>query len=103
MKRIVLFLVTNLAVMLALGIIANLLCAVLGTSVAQLVGPEWANLLIFAFVYGMVGAFISLLLSKPMAKMACGARTIDGTEGESERWLVATVEDLARRAGVAMP
>ena len=103
MKRIVLFLVTNLAVMLTLGIVANLLCALLGTSVAELVGPEWANLLIFAFVYGLVGAFVSLLLSKPMAKMACGARTIDGSEGESERWLVATVEDLARRAGVDTP
>lgn len=103
MKRIVLFLATNLAVMLALGILANVLCVFLGTSVAQLVGPEWANLLIFAFVYGMVGAFISLLLSKPMAKLACHAQTIDGTEGDQERWLVATVEDLARRAGVAMP
>ena len=103
MKRIVLFLATNLAVMLALGIVANVLCAVLGTSVAELVGPEWANLLIFAFVYGIVGAFISLLLSKPIAKMSCGAQTIDGTEGERERWLVETVEDLARRAGIATP
>ena len=103
MKRIVLFLVTNIAVMLTLGIVANLLCAFLGTSVAEVVGPEWADLLIFAFVYGMLGAFISLLLSKPMAKMACGAKTIDGTEGEAERWLVQTVEDLARRAGVKTP
>ena len=103
MKRIFLFLVTNLAVMLALGIVANVLCIVLGTSVAELVGPEWADLLIFAFVYGLLGAFVSLLLSKPIAKMSCGARTIDGTEGEQERWLVATVEDLARRAGVATP
>ena len=103
MKRTLLFLVTNIAVMLTLGIVANLLCAFLGTSVAEVVGPEWANLLIFAFVYGMLGAFVSLLLSKPMAKMACGARTIDGSEGEAERWLVATVEDLARRANVKTP
>lgn len=103
MKRMFLFLVTNLAVMLALGIVANVLCIVLGTSVAELVGPEWADLLVFAFVYGLLGAFVSLLLSKPIAKMSCGARTIDGTEGEQERWLVATVEDLARRAGVATP
>lgn len=103
MKRIILFLVTNLAVLLTLGIVANVLCAVFGTTVAEFVGPEWASLLIFAFVYGMVGAFISLLLSKPLAKLSCGARTIDGSEGERERWLVATVEDLARRAGVKTP
>ena len=103
MKRIFLFLVTNIAVMLTLGVVANVLCAVLGTSVAELVGPEWADLLIFAFVYGMLGAFISLLFSKPIAKMSCGAKTIDGTEGEAERWLVATVEDLARQAGIRTP
>ena len=103
MKRILLFLVTNIAVMVTLTVVANLLCAFLGTSVAEVVGPEWAHLVIFAFVYGMLGAFISLLMSKPMAKMACGAQTIDGSEGEAERWLVATVEDLARRANVKTP
>lgn len=103
MKRILLFLVTNLAVMLTLGVVAHLLCAFLGTSVAELVGPEWSHLLIYALVYGLLGAFISLLMSKPLAKMACGARTIDGSEGEAERWLVQTVEDLARRAGVDTP
>ena len=51
----------------------------------------------------MLGSIISLLMSKPIAKMACGAQTINGTEGEAERWLVATVEDLARRAGVKTP
>ncbi len=104
MKRIVLFLVTNIAVLLTLGIVANLLCVFLyGTSVEQAIGPEWTVLLVYAFVYGMLGAFISLLLSKPIAKMSCGAKTIDGTEGEAERWLVATVEDLARQAGVKTP
>ena len=103
MKRIVLFLVTNIAVMFTLTVVANLLCAFLGTSVAEVVGPQWADLVIFAFVYGMLGAFISLLMSKPMAKFACGARTIDGSEGEAERWLVSTVEDLARRANVKTP
>ena len=103
MKRIFLFLVTNIAVMVTLTVVANLLCAFLGTSVAEVVGPEWADLVIFAFVYGMLGAFVSLLMSKPMAKFACGAQTIDGSEGEAERWLVATVEDLARRANVKMP
>ena len=104
MKRIFLFLVTNIAVLLTLGIVANLLCAFLyGTSVEQVIGPEWTVLLVYAFVYGMLGAFISLLFSKPIAKMSCGAKTIDGTEGEAERWLVATVEDLARQAGIKTP
>ena len=104
MKRIFLFLVTNIAVLVTLGIVANLLCAFLyGTSVEQVIGPEWTVLLVYAFVYGMLGAFISLLFSKPIAKMSCGAKTIDGTEGEAERWLVATVEDLARQAGIRTP
>jgi len=104
MKRVLLFLITNIAVLLTLGVVANVLCAVLyGSSIEQVIGPEWTSLLVFAFVYGMLGAFISLLLSKPMAKFSCGARTIDGSEGEAERWLVATVEDLARRAGVNTP
>ena len=103
MKRVLLFLFTNIAVMITLGIVANVLCALLGTSVAELVGQEYANIAIFAFVYGIVGAFISLLISKPMAKFACGAKTIDGSEGEAERWLVATVEDLTRRANLKTP
>lgn len=103
MKRILLFLITNLAVLFVLGIAANVLCALLGTTLEEFIGPEWASLLIFAFVYGVLGAFISLLMSKPIAKMSCGARTVDGSEGEAERWLVATVEDLARRAGVKTP
>ena len=104
MKRILLFLITNIAVLVTLGIVANVLCALLyGTSLEQAIGPEWTSLLVFAFVYGMLGAFISLLFSKPIAKFSCGARTIDGTEGEAERWLVQTVEDLARRANVKTP
>ena len=104
MKRIFLFLVTNIAVLVTLGIVANVLCTLLyGTSVEQAIGPEWTVLLVYAFVYGMLGAFISLLFSKPIAKMSCGAQTVDGSEGEAERWLVATVEDLARRANVKTP
>ena len=104
MKRIFLFLITNIAVLVTLGIVANVLCVLLyGTSVEQVIGPEWTVLLVYAFVYGMLGAFISLLFSKPIAKMSCGAKTIDGTEGEAERWLVATVEDLARQAGIKTP
>lgn len=103
MKRVLLFLITNIAVMIMLSIIANVACVLLGTTVAELIGPEWAHLAIFAFVYGMLGAVISLLISKPMAKFACGARVISGNEGSAERWLVDTVEDLARRANIKTP
>ena len=103
MKRIILFVLTNLAVMFTLGLVTNILCWFCGESVAEVVGPEWAELAILAFVYGFVGAFISLLLSKPIAKFACHAKVINGTEGEAERWLVTTVEDLARRANVKTP
>ena len=104
MKRIFLFLITNIAVMLTLGVVANLLCTyLLGTPIEQLVGPEWTIILVYAFIYGMLGAFISLLFSKQIAKMSCKAKTIDGSEGEAERWLVATVTDLAQRANIKTP
>ncbi|MBO7207544.1 MAG: M48 family metalloprotease [Kiritimatiellae bacterium] len=103
MKRVLLFLLTNIAVMITLGIVANLACAFLGTSLADIIGPEWSYLAIFAFVYGMLGAIISLLMSKPMAKFACGAKVVDGSEGPAERWLVDTVADLSRRANIKMP
>ena len=70
MKRLVLFLATNIAVLLVLGIVTNILCAVAGTSVAELIGHQYADLAIFAFVYGVIGAFISHLLSKPIAKFS---------------------------------
>ena len=103
MKRIFLFLVTNIAVLLTLVVVSQLLFAFFGADLEKQLGAEYADLLIFAVVYGFVGSIISLLLSKQMAKFACGAKTIDGSEGEAERWLVATVEDLARRANVRMP
>ena len=104
MKRIFLFLITNIAVLLTLGVVANLLCTyLLGTPIEQLVGPEWTIILVYAFIYGMLGAFISLLFSKQIAKMSCKAKTIDGSEGEAERWLIATVTDLAQRANIKTP
>ena len=104
MKRIFLFLITNIAVLLTLGVVANLLCTyLLGTPIEQLVGPEWTIILVYAFIYGMLGAFISLLFSKQIAKMSCKAKTIDGSEGEAERWLVATVTDLEQRANIKTP
>ena len=103
MKRVLLFLLTNIAVMITLSIVTNIACACLGTTVAEIIGPEWSYLAIFAFVFGMLGAVISLLMSKPMAKFACGAKVVDGSEGAAERWLVDTVGDLARRANIKTP
>ena len=103
MKRIFLFLLTNIAVLLTLTVVTHLLCAFLGTTVEQAIGPQWTGLVMMAFAYGCVGSLISLLLSKVMAKQSCGAKTVTGDEGPSERWLVDTVADLAARAGLKTP
>ncbi|MBR0056771.1 MAG: protease HtpX [Kiritimatiellae bacterium] len=105
MKRIFLFVATNLAILLAVSIVFNVLCAVLGLDPGILAeeGINYETLALYSLVFGMAGSVISLLLSKPMAKFSTGARVIDGTEGEAEAWLVATVADLANRAGVKCP
>jgi len=103
MKRIILFLITIIAVLIALGIVAHLACAFMGTTVSEVVGDQYGHLLIYAVVYGFLGSVISLLMSKTMAKASCGAKTIDGSEGEAERWLVETVRELADRANLKMP
>src|ERR1043166_548471 len=100
MKRIVLFLVTNLAVVLVLSIILR----VLGLDRAvQASGIDVPSLVVFSFVFGFVGAFISLLMSKSMAKWSTGAQVIATPRNEAEAWLVDTVRKLAQQAGVAMP
>ena len=100
MKRIVLFLATNIAVLLVLSVIVS----VLGLDrwlTAE--GLDFTSLLIFSAVIGFGGAIISLLISKWMAKMSTGARVIDGSEGTTEYWLVETVGKLAQKAGIVMP
>ena len=100
MKRIVLFLATNIAVLVVLSIILNVL------GVGQFLtaeGIDPVSLLVFSAVIGFGGSIISLLISKWMAKMSTGARVIDGTEGTTEFWLVSTVKKLADKAGVGMP
>ena len=100
MKRIVLFLVTNFAVMLVLSVVLNLL------GVDRFLNANGLNvgmLLVFSLVVGFGGSIISLLISKPMAKWSTGAKVIDGTEGPEERWLVNTVTKLAAKAGIGMP
>jgi heat shock protein HtpX len=100
MKRIVLFVLTNIAVLAVLTIVLRVFG--LDRVVAQegiAVGP----LLAFSAVVGFTGAIISLLLSKQMAKWSTGAQIIDGSESADHRWLVETVRGLAQKAGIGMP
>ena len=100
MKRIVLFLATNLAVMLVMSLVLSLLGVnrYLAGS-----GLNLGTLMAFSLVVGFTGAIFSLLISKPMAKWSTGARVIDAPSSSTELWLVDTVRRLAGRAGIAMP
>ena len=100
MKRIFLFLATNLAVMLVLSIVVS----VLGLDqwlAAE--GLNYVSLLLMSAIFGFGGAIISLLMSKSIAKWSTGAHVIDGSEGSTEYWLVQTVKKLADNAGIGMP
>jgi len=100
MKRIFLFLATNLAVVLLLSVIINLFG--LNRWLAA-EGIDYTGLLMFSAVVGFAGSFISLLMSKTAAKWSTGAHVIDGSEGTSQYWLVQTVKRLADKAGIGMP
>jgi len=100
MKRVILFLLTNLAVMVVLGIAASLL-GVNRFLTAQ--GLNLTSLLAFAALMGFGGAFISLLLSKPMAKWSTRAQVINDSPDAAHLWLVATVQRLSEKAGITMP
>ena len=102
MKRIFLFLATNLAVIVLLGIVLRLL-GVDRLLDAQGAGLNYGNLLVFAAVIGFGGSFFSLAISKWMAKMSTGAKVIDQPRSEEEQWLVETVRRQAREAGIGMP
>src|SRR5689334_5090169 len=100
MKRVLLLIATNLAVMVVLSIVVS----VLGLDrwlTAE--GINYSQLLWFSAIFGFGGAFISLLMSKFIAKMSVGAQTIDGSEGTTQYWLVQTVHRLAEQAGVGKP
>jgi heat shock protein HtpX len=101
MKRIVLFIVTNLAVVLVLSVVLRLLG--LDSAMYAQTGVSYGGLLVFSAVVGFTGAFISLLISKPMAKWSTGARVIEQPGNEAEAWLVETVRRLATKAGLRMP
>ncbi len=102
MKRVVLFVMTNIAVLLLLSISASILLNVLG--VQQLPGGlNLEALLIFAAVIGFGGSFISLAMSKWIAKRMTGATVIEQPRNSTEQWLVETVRHHARQAGIGMP
>ncbi len=100
MKRIFLLIATNFAVMFLLSIVISVLG--LDRALAQQ-GIQYGPLLAMAAIFGFGGAFISLLISKWMAKWSTGARIIDGSEGTTQYWLVDTVKRLAEKAGIGMP
>ena len=100
MKRIVLFVLTNLGVMLVLGLVVN----VLGLNrFLSANGLNLTSLLGFSLVMSFGGAFISLLISKPMAKWSMGVQVINESADPTHAWLVSTVKRFADKAGITMP
>ena len=100
MKRIMLFVLTNLAVVTVLGIAASLLGV---NRYLTANGLNLGTLLVYALIMGFGGAFISLLMSKPMAKWSTGAVVINQPRNADEAWIVQTVQRFADKAGIAMP
>ncbi len=101
MMRIVLFLLTNLAVIAVASITLSLLGV--GSYLEQGNNLNLNNLLAFCLVFGMAGSFVSLLISKWMAKRSMGVQVIDQPQNASEQWLYSTVKELADKAGIGMP
>lgn len=100
MKRIVLFLATNIAVMVVLSVVLSLL------GVDRFLSSSGLNLpmlMVFSLVVGFTGSIFSLLISKPVAKWSTGAHVLDAPSSSTELWLVDTVKKLAERAGIGMP
>ena len=101
MKRILLLIVTNFAVLAVLSVTMQLLG--IDRMLAQDTGLNLQGLLLMAAVFGFGGSFISLLISKWMAKMATGAQVVESPSNATERWLVDTVRRQAEKVGVGMP
>ncbi|MCB1837513.1 MAG: protease HtpX [Alcanivoracaceae bacterium] len=102
MMRILLFLLTNLAVI----VVASITLSILGVDnylARSGTGLNLQALLIFSAVFGMSGALISLLISKPMAKWSARVQVIEQPSSQAERWLMQTVAELAQKAGIGMP
>jgi heat shock protein HtpX len=102
MKRILLFVATNIAVLFVLSISASILIRMLGIQEMP-GGLNLQSLVIFAAVIGFGGSFISLAMSKWMAKRATGATVIEQPRNSTEQWLIETVRRLAKQAGIGMP
>lgn len=102
MKRIFLFVATNIAVLLVLSISANILIKAFGIEEIP-GGLNLQALIIFAAVLGFGGSFISLAMSKWMAKRATGAQVIEQPRNSTEQWLFETVRRQAKQAGIGMP
>jgi len=100
MKRVVLFVLTNVAVLVVLSITASLL-GVNRFLTAQ--GLNLTSLLGFAAIMGFGGAFISLLMSKPLAKWTTGAQVINASSDPTHQWIVRTVAQFSQKAGIQMP
>src|SRR5579864_3289468 len=100
MKRILLFVLTNLAVLLVLSVVAHLLGV---DTYLQAHGSSFGGLLVWAALFGFGGAFVSLALSKMQAKMFMGVQVIGQSADPSEQWLLSVVEHHARGVGVGMP
>lgn len=98
MKRIVLFILTNLAVMLVLSVVLSIIFKVFGLDRSSMSG-----LLVLAAVFGFGGSFISLAMSKWMAKRSTGAVVIEQPRNATEQWLMSTVARQAQQAGIGMP
>jgi heat shock protein HtpX len=97
MKRILLFVLTNIAVMVVVGIVTSLF------GLGRYTGTNTGQLMIFSLIVGFTGAIISLLLSKTMAKMSMGVHIIDQPRNQDEAWIVDTVRKFADKAGIGMP
>jgi heat shock protein HtpX len=100
MKRIFLFVMTNLAVMVVLGIVVSL------TGANRFIGAnglDLGTLMVFSLIMGFGGAFISLLMSKWIAKRSAGVRVIEQPQTVDEAWIVETVRKFADKAGIGMP
>ena len=101
MKRIFLFLATNFAIMITLSIVLSLVGF---TGYFRAGSLDYVALMMFSLVWGFGGAFISLLMSRWLAKMAMGVQLVDGRTGHADLdWLFQTVEQLTRKAGLPMP
>ncbi len=97
MKRILLFVLTNVAVMAMVGLVSSLF------GLGRYVGTNTGQLMIFSLLVGFTGAIVSLLMSKSMAKMTMGLKVINQPANADEAWIVETVRKFADKAGIGMP